>query len=200
MAVVPADRRHDRARGRDKLDLLLLLRCDLLGPARRVDCLAMDLGSPICRRPGERRDATSTSARSRPVSKFASTATLVRFVSAGSGQRKAKAISKSALNKISDEVRSWRLHHRTHLTEKDLARKINPIVRGCDLVLRGLLPVGPVSPPGAHQCLPDAMDPQKARATAGQEKGPNRVENELVEERPRYFARWAWNSYAPTVW
>ena len=40
------------------------------------------------------------------------------------------AISKPALNKISAEVRSWRLHHRTHLTEKDLARKINPIVRG----------------------------------------------------------------------
>jgi len=27
-------------------------------------------------------------------------------------------------------VRSWRLHHRTHLTEADLARRINPIVRG----------------------------------------------------------------------
>ena len=40
------------------------------------------------------------------------------------------AISKPALNKISAEVRSWRLHHRKHLTEKDLARKINPIVRG----------------------------------------------------------------------
>ena len=40
------------------------------------------------------------------------------------------AVSKPALRKISAEVRSWRLHHRTHLTEKDLARQINPIVRG----------------------------------------------------------------------
>ena len=31
------------------------------------------------------------------------------------------AISKQALKKISTEVRSWRLHHRTRLTEKDLA-------------------------------------------------------------------------------
>jgi RNA-directed DNA polymerase len=40
------------------------------------------------------------------------------------------AISKQALKKISTEVRSWRLHHRTRWTEKDLADWINPIVRG----------------------------------------------------------------------
>jgi RNA-directed DNA polymerase len=40
------------------------------------------------------------------------------------------AISKQALKRISAEVRSWRLHHRTSLTEKDLADWINPIVRG----------------------------------------------------------------------
>ncbi len=40
------------------------------------------------------------------------------------------AISSQALSRISADVRSWRLHHRTHLTEADLARRINPIVRG----------------------------------------------------------------------
>ena len=40
------------------------------------------------------------------------------------------AISREALSRISAQVRSWRLHHRTHLTEADLARRINPIVRG----------------------------------------------------------------------
>ena len=40
------------------------------------------------------------------------------------------AISKDALNKISSVVRSWRLHTRTGLSESDLARRINPIVRG----------------------------------------------------------------------
>ena len=40
------------------------------------------------------------------------------------------AISKDALKKIGGEVRRWRLHRRTNLSETDLARAINPIVRG----------------------------------------------------------------------
>ncbi|WP_406191382.1 MULTISPECIES: group II intron maturase-specific domain-containing protein [unclassified Streptomyces] len=40
------------------------------------------------------------------------------------------AINGEALRRISSEVRSWRLHHRTNLTEADLARFINPIIRG----------------------------------------------------------------------
>jgi hypothetical protein len=40
------------------------------------------------------------------------------------------AISKDALNRISAEVRSWRLHLRTGHTFNDLARRINPIVAG----------------------------------------------------------------------
>jgi RNA-directed DNA polymerase len=40
------------------------------------------------------------------------------------------AISKDALNRISAEVRSWRLHLRTGHSFKDLARRINPIVAG----------------------------------------------------------------------
>ena len=39
-------------------------------------------------------------------------------------------ISKDALKKISSEVRRWRLHLRTGHTINELARKINPIVRG----------------------------------------------------------------------
>jgi group II intron reverse transcriptase/maturase len=40
------------------------------------------------------------------------------------------AISKSALKKISGQVRAWRLHLKTGRTLRDLARQINPIVRG----------------------------------------------------------------------
>lgn len=40
------------------------------------------------------------------------------------------AISKDALNRISAEVRSWRLHHRTGHDLAGLAAGINPIVRG----------------------------------------------------------------------
>jgi hypothetical protein len=40
------------------------------------------------------------------------------------------AISRLALNKINAEVRSWRLHNRTGRQFIDLARDINPIVKG----------------------------------------------------------------------
>jgi group II intron reverse transcriptase/maturase len=40
------------------------------------------------------------------------------------------AVSKDALKKMSAQVRAWRLHQRTHLTFTDLARWINPTVRG----------------------------------------------------------------------
>jgi RNA-directed DNA polymerase len=40
------------------------------------------------------------------------------------------AVSKDALKKMSAEVRSWRLHTRTTLTERDLARWINPVIQG----------------------------------------------------------------------
>ncbi len=40
------------------------------------------------------------------------------------------AVSKDALNRMSREVRRWRLHLRTGHTLADLARMINPIVRG----------------------------------------------------------------------
>lgn len=42
----------------------------------------------------------------------------------------APAISKEAQKKISRQVRSWRLHRRTRHTMGQLARQINPIVRG----------------------------------------------------------------------
>jgi RNA-directed DNA polymerase len=40
------------------------------------------------------------------------------------------AISKDALNKISGEVRQWRLHRKIGYTFAEIARWINPIVRG----------------------------------------------------------------------
>ena len=40
------------------------------------------------------------------------------------------AVSKDALKKMTTVVKSWRLHRRVSSTEADLARMINPIVRG----------------------------------------------------------------------
>src|SRR5262245_15848033 len=39
-------------------------------------------------------------------------------------------LREQALKKISGEVRRWRLHRKVPLTITDVARKINPIVRG----------------------------------------------------------------------
>ena len=48
------------------------------------------------------------------------------------------AISKDALNKISSEVRSWRLHIQTGLSEADLARRNQPDRAGLGELLRCL--------------------------------------------------------------
>ena len=40
------------------------------------------------------------------------------------------AVSKIAMRKMSEVVRSWRLHRRTSLSEQDLARWLNPVVSG----------------------------------------------------------------------
>ena len=51
------------------------------------------------------------------------------------------AISKEALNKISGEIRSWRLHRRIGSTFAQLAKTINPIVRaGCGTTARSIAP------------------------------------------------------------
>jgi hypothetical protein len=67
------------------------------------------------------------------------------------------AVSKTALKKMSAEVRSWRLHHYTTFSERDLARWINPSCRGMDELLRAVLPLGVASAAPAHQRLPDAL-------------------------------------------
>jgi RNA-directed DNA polymerase len=40
------------------------------------------------------------------------------------------AVSKDAMQKMSREVRSWRIHRQTGLTIYELAAKVNEVVRG----------------------------------------------------------------------
>jgi hypothetical protein len=40
------------------------------------------------------------------------------------------AVSKDALKKMGEEVRSWRIHHRTATEQEKIAAWINPVVRG----------------------------------------------------------------------
>ena len=92
------------------------------------------------------------------------------------------AISKDALSKISAEVRSWRLHLRTGHTFMDLARKINPIVRGWinddGAFYRSAL--YPLLGDGAHQRLLGALDPSEIQTAAVKEESPG----ELAGDRP----------------
>ena len=82
------------------------------------------------------------------------------------------AISRDALTKSGREVRSWRLHRHIGHSFGDLARRVNPIVRGLDAVLRRVLPVGNACPPDAHQRLPDALGPQEIPPVQGTTPAP----------------------------
>ena len=109
------------------------------------------------------------------------------------------AISKDALNKLSAQVRSWRLHRRTGLSEADLARRIDPVVRGW------------MNYYGAF--YPSALYPLLARINAyllrwlrkkhkrlrGRRKAQDAWKR-AVRQRPRFFAHWAWVTWIPAVW
>ena len=86
------------------------------------------------------------------------------------------AISKDAMNKISSIVRSWRLHKRTGLSEADLARRINPVVRGWMNYYGAFYPSALYPPPGAHQRLLAALAAQETQTAAGTTQGTRRVE------------------------
>ncbi len=106
------------------------------------------------------------------------------------------AISKDAMNKIGAQVRSWRLHRRTELTEADVARRINPIVRGW------------INYYGAFYA--SAMYPLLARInTYLMRRVRNKYERlrglkkareawtKAVKDRPRYYAHWKWVATVP---
>jgi RNA-directed DNA polymerase len=109
------------------------------------------------------------------------------------------AISKDALNKLSSRVRSWALHRRTGHTEADLARRINPIVRGWmnyygafyRSALYGLL--------GRINAYLLRWSRNKYRKLRGRKKAQE-AWKQAVLRRPRFFAHWAWVTSVPIVW
>lgn len=101
------------------------------------------------------------------------------------------AISKDALKRLGAQVKSWRLHRRTELSEADLARRINPIVRGW------------MNYYGAF--YRSALHPLLARINAYLMRYIRRKHKRLqgwkkayeawkqaVARRPRFYAQWAW--------
>jgi RNA-directed DNA polymerase len=109
------------------------------------------------------------------------------------------AISKEALRRISAEVRSWRLHHRTNLTEADLARRINPIVRGW-MNYYGAFFKSALYPllERINAYLMRWMR-KKFKRLRGRTKA-QAAWNQAVVRRPRFFAHWTWITYVPRVW
>ena len=101
------------------------------------------------------------------------------------------AISKDALKKISAEIRSWRLHRGVDSDGSEIARLINPKVRGWMGYYGAFYRVGAVSRAPPRQHLPDAVVMNKYRTGAPGRKPPD-TGGSGRRRRPRYFAHWAW--------
>lgn len=105
------------------------------------------------------------------------------------------AISKDALKRISGEVRRWRLHLRTGHTFADLARKINPIVRGW------LQYYGAFYRTGLYPFL-QRINTYLVRWIRKKYKRFRPFHKALecwqriIRQYPRLFAHWAWTSNA----
>jgi RNA-directed DNA polymerase len=109
------------------------------------------------------------------------------------------AISKDALKKISAQVRFWRLHRRTGHTFTDLARMINPVVRGWmnyygafyRTALYGLL-----TRINAYLMRWVRKKYRRLRGRGEFQKAWQRV----TATYPGFLAHWAWTIAIPAVW
>jgi RNA-directed DNA polymerase len=109
------------------------------------------------------------------------------------------AISKDALKRLSEQVRAWRLHLRTGQTLAQLARTINPIVRGWmqyygafyRSVLHPLL-----SRINAYLVRWIRKKYQRLQA----KKKALECWRGITERYPRMFAHWRWVPSVPRVW
>ena len=101
------------------------------------------------------------------------------------------AVSKDALKRMSEEVRSWRIHLRAATELQDLADWINPIVRGSpgDL-LRQVLQDRARPPATAHQHLPDALGTKEIQTATPIQESPEMVaradRKAATHVRPRF--------------
>jgi len=109
------------------------------------------------------------------------------------------AISKKALGRISAEVRSWRLHHRTSLTSQDLARWINPIVQGW-MNYYGAFYKSALYPLLARINAYLMRWVRKKYKRLRSRKKAQATWKQFVTGWPRFYAHWAWVTSVPRVW
>lgn len=106
------------------------------------------------------------------------------------------AVSKAALKRLSAQVRSWRLHTRTTLTFVQLARWVNPVVRGW------MQYYGAYYRSALHRLLTRVNTylvrwiRKKYKRLRGM-KSAVRCWRGIVERHPRMFAHWAWVASVP---
>jgi hypothetical protein len=101
------------------------------------------------------------------------------------------AVSKDAVKRMGREVRSWRLHLRTDLSEHDLARWINPIVR-CWMQYYGAFYRTALYPLLMRiNIYVMRWLRRKYRRLHGW-KQADQAWRRAIQRRPRYFAQWAW--------
>ncbi|HEY2500579.1 MAG TPA: group II intron reverse transcriptase/maturase [Mycobacterium sp.] len=109
------------------------------------------------------------------------------------------AISKDALKKISAEVRSWRLHHRTGHTFAGLARMINPVVRGW-MNYYGAFYRSALYPLLARiNAYLMRWVRKKYRRYRGR-KVAQHAWARVTKQYPRFIAHWEWSTAVPAVW
>ena len=109
------------------------------------------------------------------------------------------AISKDALNKIGQEVRSWRLHRRTRQSFSELARWVNPIVRGWmqyygAFYRSALYPL--LTRINAYLMR---WVRKKYRRFQGRREFQQAWQR-VTTQYPRFFAHWEWTTAVPAVW
>jgi group II intron reverse transcriptase/maturase len=109
------------------------------------------------------------------------------------------AISKDALKKINAEVRSWRLHRRTGQDLVDLAKSINPIVRGWmqyyGAFYRSAI-YQTLSRINAYLVRWIRKKYKRLRA----KKPAFRCWRGITARYPRMFAHWRWVPSVPSAW
>jgi group II intron reverse transcriptase/maturase len=101
------------------------------------------------------------------------------------------AISKGALKKISERVRSWRLHRRTGSTATDLAQEINPVVRGWMTYYGAFYrsALYPVLHRINTYLLRWVMKKYRKLRTW---KKAIQAMRDAIQRQPQYFAHWVW--------
>ena len=106
------------------------------------------------------------------------------------------AVSKAALKRLSVQVRSWRLHMRTTLTFAQLARWVNPIVRGW------MQYYGAYYRSALHRLL-TRINTYLVRWIRKKYKRLRGMKSAvqcwlgIVKRHPRMFAHWTWVAAAP---